>query len=128
VSDASVEWRFAETPYKQILFMPPHSLRRYLERGSEHHFFGSSRKSAGRDVGGSCQSNTIWNMKMNESASSSGEIGSYVQLQHEIHDALREQHPEWIEKNGNCPTCESYESRLAQLLNTFQSSGRESAA
>jgi hypothetical protein len=37
-------------------------------------------------------------------------------LQQEIHDALRVQHPEWVEPDGNCPTCESYESRLAELL------------
>jgi hypothetical protein len=59
-------------------------------------------------------------MKMNGSASNCGEIGAYVQLQHQIHDALREQHPEWIEPNGNCPTCESYESRFAELLTIFQ--------
>jgi hypothetical protein len=59
-------------------------------------------------------------MKMNTFASSSSEIGSYVPLQHEIHDALREQHPEWIQPNGDCPTCESYESRLAELLTIFQ--------
>jgi hypothetical protein len=41
---------------------------------------------------------------------------SYVQLQQQIHDALRVQHPEWIEPTGDCPTCESYESRLAELL------------
>jgi hypothetical protein len=58
-------------------------------------------------------------MKMNTSASSSGEIRSYVQLQHQIHDALREQHPEWVEQNGDCPTCESYESRFAELLDIF---------
>jgi hypothetical protein len=38
------------------------------------------------------------------------------QLQREIHDALRVQHPDWIEPDGDCPTCESYESRLAELL------------
>jgi hypothetical protein len=38
------------------------------------------------------------------------------QLRQEIHDALRIQHPEWVEPNGDCPTCESYESRLAALL------------
>ena len=37
-------------------------------------------------------------------------------LQQEIHDALRVQHPNWIEPDGDCPTCESYESRLAELL------------
>jgi hypothetical protein len=67
-------------------------------------------------------------MKMNTSASSSGEIGSYVQLQRQIHDALLEQHPEWIEQNGDCPTCESYESRFVELLNIFQSHERKSAA
>jgi hypothetical protein len=67
-------------------------------------------------------------MKMNTSASSSGEIRSYVQLQRQIHDALREQHPEWIEQNGDCPTCESYESRFAKLLGVFQSNERKSAA
>jgi hypothetical protein len=45
-----------------------------------------------------------------------GEIRSYAQLQRQIHDALRVQHPEWVEPNGDCPTCESYESRFAELL------------
>ena len=67
-------------------------------------------------------------MKMNSSTSRSGEIGSYVQLQHQIHDALREQHPEWIEQNGDCPTCESYESRFAELLTIFRSNERKSFA
>jgi hypothetical protein len=46
----------------------------------------------------------------------SDEIHSYIQLQEEIHDALRVQHPEWVEPNGDCPTCDSYESRLTELL------------
>jgi len=45
-----------------------------------------------------------------------GEIRSYAELQRQIHDALRVEHPEWVEANGDCPTCESYESRLAELL------------
>ena len=65
---------------------------------------------------------------MDTSASSSGEIRSYAQLQHQIHDALREQHPEWIEQNGDSPICESYESRFAGLLELFQSNERQSAA
>jgi len=44
------------------------------------------------------------------------EIHSYIQLQQQIHHALRVQHPDWIEPNGNCPTCDAYESRLADLL------------
>ena len=43
-------------------------------------------------------------------------------LQQEIHDALRVQHPDWIEPNGGCLTCESYESRLAELLGLSSSS------
>ena len=65
---------------------------------------------------------------MNTFASSSGEIGSYIQLQHEIHDALREQHPEWVEPNGDCPTCESYESRFVELLTVLQSNEQRSVA
>jgi len=53
---------------------------------------------------------------MKTSARSSGEIRSYVQLQHQIHDALREQHPEWIEPNGESPICDSYEARLIEPL------------
>jgi hypothetical protein len=67
-------------------------------------------------------------MKMNTSGSSAAEVDAYVQLQHQIHDALREQHPEWIEQNGDCPTCESYESRFVELLNLFQSREQKSAA
>ena len=75
-----------------------------------------------------CRSPIPSDMTINTSASNSGGIRSYVQLQRQIHDALREQHPEWIEQNGDCPTCESYESRFAELLNTFQSNERKSAA
>jgi len=41
----------------------------------------------------------------------SDEVHSYTQLQQHIHHALRVQHPDWVEPNGNCPTCDSYESR-----------------
>jgi hypothetical protein len=75
-----------------------------------------------------CRSPISSDMKMNTSASGSDGIRSYVQLQHQIHDALREQHPEWIEQNGDCPTCESYESRFAELLGIFQANERKSAA
>jgi len=46
----------------------------------------------------------------------SDKIHSYIQLQQQIHHALRVQHPDWIEPNGSCPTCDSYEVRLANLL------------
>ena len=45
-----------------------------------------------------------------------GGIGSYIELQRQVHDALRVEHPEWVKPNGDCPMCESYESRLVELL------------
>jgi hypothetical protein len=65
---------------------------------------------------------------MNVSPTTSHEIRSYSQLQQQIHDALRVQHPEWIESNGDCPTCESYESRLAELLRLSSPGEHRSAA
>jgi hypothetical protein len=44
------------------------------------------------------------------------EIHSYTELQRQIHQDLRIQHPEWVEPNGESPICDSYESRLAALL------------
>jgi hypothetical protein len=55
-------------------------------------------------------------MKTNAVSKTRDEIRSYTQLQRQIHDALRVEHPEWVEPNGDCPTCESYESRFAELL------------
>jgi len=49
----------------------------------------------------------------------SHKIDTYTELKQQIHDDLRAQHPEWIEPDGDCPTCDSYESRLAQLLNRW---------
>src|SRR5438552_3232522 len=43
-------------------------------------------------------------------------------------DALRAQHPEWIEADGNSPTCESYESRFAELLFSHRADGRRACA
>jgi hypothetical protein len=67
-------------------------------------------------------------MKTNTSPTTSDEVRSYVQLQQQIHDALRVEHPEWVEPNGDCPTCESYEARLAELLSLSSPNERRSAA
>jgi len=53
---------------------------------------------------------------------------AYVQLQHEIHDALRTQHPEWVQSNGESPICEAYELRLAKLLGVPSPSEQHAAA
>ena len=55
------------------------------------------------------------------------EIRTYAELQRQIHYALREQHPEWVEPDGDSPTCRSYERRFAELLALFAKSGTRSA-
>ena len=43
---------------------------------------------------------------------------SVAELQRQIHDDLRRQHPEWIEPGGESPMCDFYEARLRRLLET----------
>jgi hypothetical protein len=47
------------------------------------------------------------------------QIHTYAELRQQIHDDLRIQHPEWIKSNGECPMCDSYESRLTASLDTL---------
>ena len=58
----------------------------------------------------------------------SEQIHSYPELQQQIHEDLRIQHPDSVEPNGECPTCESYERRLSELIGLFQSAERNPAA
>ena len=51
------------------------------------------------------------------------QVHTYTELRQKIHDDLRIQHPEWVEPNGGCPTCDSYESRLMELLDSFTRTG-----
>src|SRR5437588_1823031 len=44
------------------------------------------------------------------------QIHTYTELQQQIHDDLRIQHPEWVETNGESPMRDSSESRLTELL------------
>jgi hypothetical protein len=67
-------------------------------------------------------------MKTNTLPNRPDEIRSYAELQRQIHDALRAEHPEWIQSNGDCPTCESYEARLAELLRLPSETEHRSAA
>ncbi|MBV8224414.1 MAG: hypothetical protein JO232_04405 [Verrucomicrobia bacterium] len=48
-------------------------------------------------------------------------------LQQQLHKALREQNPQWIEPDGDSPMCRSYERRLAELLALFDRSQTGSA-
>jgi hypothetical protein len=55
------------------------------------------------------------------------EAAAYVALQREMHDALLMQHPEWIERDGNCPKCDEYDRRFAELLSLFLTFERANA-
>ena len=44
------------------------------------------------------------------------QVYAYADLQRQIHDDLRIQHPEWVQPNGESPMCDSYEARLLELL------------
>jgi hypothetical protein len=43
-------------------------------------------------------------------------LRTYTDLLQQIRYDLRIQHPEWIQQDGECPTCDSYEERLMELL------------
>jgi len=51
------------------------------------------------------------------------QIHTYTELQQQIHDDLRIQHPEWVEPNGESPMCYSYEARLTEQLDTLTRRG-----
>ena len=51
------------------------------------------------------------------------QIHTYTELRQQIHDDLRIQHPEWVKSNGECPTCDSYESRLTEMVDTLTRTG-----
>ena len=53
----------------------------------------------------------------------SPQIHTYTELRQQIHDDLHIQHPEWIQPNGESPICDSYESRLTELLDTLTRRG-----
>ena len=46
-----------------------------------------------------------------------------AELQKYMHNALREQHPDWIEPNGDCSAYDLYEKRFADLLTLFAENG-----
>jgi DNA-binding helix-hairpin-helix protein with protein kinase domain len=66
--------------------------------------------------GGASITAHVSGMKTQALPKATEEIRSYAQLQRQIHEALRAEHPEWVKPNGDCPTCDSYQARLAELL------------
>jgi hypothetical protein len=49
-------------------------------------------------------------------SAASHQIHTYTELRKQIHEDLRIQHPEWVRPDGESPLCDSYESRLMELL------------
>jgi hypothetical protein len=52
----------------------------------------------------------------------SHQIHTYTELQQQIHDDLRLQHPDWVKPTGDCPLCEEHEARLKELLDALRRS------
>ena len=48
-------------------------------------------------------------------------LDTYLGLLQQIRNDLQLQHPEWIQPNGQCPMCDSYEARLIELLQASKS-------
>jgi hypothetical protein len=55
-------------------------------------------------------------------------VHTVAELQQQIRDDLRRQHPEWIEPTGESPICDFYEARLKQLLELCRGSSPAKAA
>ncbi|KAG0506327.1 MAG: hypothetical protein Udaeo_02840 [Candidatus Udaeobacter sp.] len=53
----------------------------------------------------------------------SHQIQTYTELQQQIHDDLRIQHPEWIAPSGASPMCDSYEACLTENAQHFDAKG-----
>ena len=34
--------------------------------------------------------------------------------------AIRHQHPDWVNEDGGCPNCDSYEQKLAEIWVRFE--------
>ena len=50
-------------------------------------------------------------------------IHTYTELQEQIHDDLRIQHPDWVKPNGKSPMCDSYDACLTEMLGTLTRRG-----
>jgi hypothetical protein len=55
-------------------------------------------------------------------------VRTYRELQRQLHKDLLAQHPEWIEADGNSPTRDEYERRLARLISIFKSQSKTKSA
>jgi|KBSSwiStaDraftv2_1062776.scaffolds.fasta_scaffold269502_2 hypothetical protein len=55
-------------------------------------------------------------------------VDTYANLVQQIRNDLRLQHPDWIQPNGQCPMCDSYEARLIELLSIPEESNNDIVA
>ncbi len=53
-------------------------------------------------------------------------IRTYPELLGLMREALRREHPEWVGPRGESALCDSYEARLARLLELFASRAPQS--
>ena len=100
----------------------------YLERGRTSHLASGNGKSHTRALAVRYFLVMVFAMKTDASQTVTDDVQAYVQLQRQMHEALLREHPEWVEPNGECPMCEAYESRLAELLGLSSHSEHRSAA
>ena len=53
----------------------------------------------------------------------SPQIHTYIGLRQQIHHDLRIQHPDWVNSDGSSPICDSYDTRLMELLDNLTRMG-----
>jgi hypothetical protein len=56
------------------------------------------------------------------------QVDAYTGLLRQVRNDLRVQHPEWIQPNGQCPMCDSYEAHLIELLSIPKGSNHNTVA
>lgn len=64
----------------------------------------------------------------NKRVTKSFPINTYTDLERQIHEDLLDQHPEWVEADGNCPKCDEHEARLKELLDALAPTGSQSSS
>jgi hypothetical protein len=57
-----------------------------------------------------------WQPHSDEAKVVGKKLDAYKGLLQQIRKDLRRQHPDWVQPNGQCPMCDSYEARLVKLL------------
>ena len=62
----------------------------------------------------------VYSTQTGTAARESHQLHSYAELKNQLHNDLLVQHPEWIDSDGSCPTCDEYDRRLAQIISMFE--------